>query len=406
MNKYLVYLSLLVMAGCNSKQAPDVPTTLVKQGTFIEELTEQGTIRAVSSIAISSPSVSYRYGSLKISKIVEDGEEVVKGDTLVIFDPSEIKKTIVSSEQQLEIAQAEYEKMKATQESEIEDLEADLEIARISQEISKINFDQAVYESEITRKEINLKLETANIALERAREQIENRKKIHQQELMQKNLVMKQHAAILQEANSSINSLFLVSPSNGIAIVRENWMTGQKIKAGDQPGSGALIELPDLSEMLAEVKINEVDISKIEPGLKVIIKADAYSDSTYTGTITTVANLAQNTSNTSKIKVFPVQILIDGVHKNLMPGLTVSCTIRIREIENTLFIPVESVFKIQGIENVYVKTGGGFKRQEVKIGVSNTDYAQILEGLKVGDEIALSDPFLNKQESQGNGKTN
>jgi hypothetical protein len=61
MNKYLVYLSLLIMAGCNSKQAPDVPTTLVKQGTFIEELTEQGTIRAVSSIAISSPSVSYRY---------------------------------------------------------------------------------------------------------------------------------------------------------------------------------------------------------------------------------------------------------------------------------------------------------------------------------------------------------
>jgi len=53
---------------------------------------------------------------------------------------------------------------------------------------------------------------------------------------------------------------------------------------GDQPYSGTkLIELPDLNEMLAEVKINEVDVSKILPGMKVIITPDAYSDTTYVG---------------------------------------------------------------------------------------------------------------------------
>lgn len=405
MSKYLILLSFLVVSACSARKVQEVEITIVKRGTFTEELTEQGTIRAVNSISITPPSTSYRYGTLKISRIVEDGKVVEKGDTLVIFDPSEFKKAIINSQQQLEIAKAEYDKLKATQESEIEDLEADLEIAQLSQEISKINFDQAVFESEITRKEINLKLETANIAMERAKEQIGNRKKIQQQELFQKTLTMKQNTAILDDANRSINSLFLVSPSNGIAILRENWMTGQKLRVGDQPGGGSLIDLPDLAEMLAEVRINEVDISKIVPGLKVVIKADAYSDSTYAGEISTVANLAQNKDYDSKIKVFPVKIKIDGQHKNLMPGLTVSCKIRIREIQNVLFIPVDCVFKSQGIEYVYVKSGSGFKRKDVKIGAINTDYAIVSEGLAEDDEVALADPFLNKQEEKANGKS-
>ncbi|HBB90513.1 MAG TPA: hypothetical protein DC042_02020 [Bacteroidales bacterium] len=403
MNKNLILLTFLCLAACSGKEVQEVQTTLVKKGTFTEELIEAGTIRAMNSIAISPPPSSYRYGNLKITRLVEDGTEVNKGDTAIIFDPSEVKKAIVNSQQQLEIARAEYDKMKATQESEIEDLEADLEIARISQEISKINFDQAVFESEITRKEIRLKLETANIALDRVREQIGNKKKIHQEELIQKGLAIKQLTAVMVEAERFLNSLFVVSPSKGIAIIRDNYMTGQKWQAGDQPYGGAIVDLPDLSVMLAEVKINEVDVSKITPDLKVVIKADAYSDSTYTGVVTTVANLAQNKDYQTRIKIFPVQIKINGQHASLLPGLTVSCKIRVREIPDVLFIPVEGIFKTDGIEYVYVRSGSGFKRKDVKIGASNTDYAVITEGLAEKDEIALADPFLNKQENQDNG---
>lgn len=404
MSKNLILFVCVALTACGGQKTQEVQTTLVKRGTFTEELTEEGTIRAVNSLSINAPSISYRYGSLKMTKVVEDGKEVEEGDTVIMFDPSEIKKAIVNSQQQLEIAKAEFDKMQATQQSEIEDLEADLQIARISQEISKINFDQAVFESEITRKEINLKLETANIALERVQEQIENKKKINEEDLFQKSLTIKQLTVALDEANRNINSLFVVSPSKGIAILKENWMTGNKWQAGDQPYSGfPLIELPDLSEMLSEVKINEVDVSKITPGLKVVIKADAYADTTYTGEVTTVANLAQSKDYRSKIKIFPVQIKIIGKPANLLPGLTVSCRIRIREIPDVLTIPVEAIFKIQGIEYVYIKSGSVYERKEVKIGASNTDYAIVTDGLSENDEIALADPFLNKQEGQTNG---
>ena len=399
MKRRMIFLLFIILISCKGKEASDIQVTKVKRGTFMEEITEQGTVEAVNSITVSAPTISYRYGALKIAKIVEDGEEVSKGDTIMIFDPSEIKRAIIQAEQQIEIARAEHEKLKSTQQSEIEDLEADLELARIAQEISKINFETSVYEPEATKKEIQLKLQSATIALNRAMEQIENKKIIHREDLIQKSLTIKQLTSTLADANSSLNSLFVVSPANGIIIKEENWTTGQKWTVGDQPWSGSkIIELPDLSEMRAEVKINEVDVSKVIPGQRVEIRPDAYSDSSYTGKVESVANLAQNKDYKSKIKIFPVQIRITGQSKTLLPGLTVSCMIIVSEIAGVLYIPLESLFKEQGLEYVYLKSGSGFKRRDIKTGAINTDFAIVTDGLNENDVIALSDPFLKKED--------
>jgi HlyD family secretion protein len=399
MIRRIIFLMLTILLSCRGKEDADTQVTKVKKGTFMEEITEQGNVEAVNSISVSAPTISYRYGALKIAKIVEDGAEVKKGDTIMIFDPSEIKRSIIQAEQQLEIAKAEYEKLKSTQQSEIEDLESDLELARISQEISKINFETSVYEPEATKKEIKLKLESATIALNRAMEQIENKRVIHREDLIQKSLTIKQLTNTLGEANRSLSSLFVVSPANGIVIKEENWSTSQKWAVGDQPWSGSqIIELPDLSAMRAEVKINEVDVSKIIPGQRVEIRPDAYSDSVYAAKVESVANLAQNKDYKSKIKIFPVQISISGQSKKLLPGLSVSCRIIVSEIPGVLFIPLESFFKDQLSEYVYLKSGQGFKRRDIKTGAINTDFAIVMEGLRENDIIALSDPFLKKEE--------
>jgi multidrug efflux pump subunit AcrA (membrane-fusion protein) len=401
MTRRVIILLLVLQVSCRGKDNADTEVTTVKRGTFLEELTEQGSVQAVNSISITAPVISYRYGSLKLARIVEDGEEVRKGDTLMIFDPSEIKRAIIQAEQQLDIANAEYEKLRSSQQSEIEDLEADLELTAISQEIARINFETATYEPEATRKEIKLRLESATIALDRAKEQIENKKIIHKEDLLQKSLTINQLKTTLADANTSMNSLFVVSPANGIAIKEQNWSTQLKWGVGDQPYSGSkLIELPDLEQMRAEVKINEVDISKVLPDQRVEIRPDAYSDSSYTGKVEHVANLAQNLDYKSKIKIFPVQIRIEGKSKTLLPGLTVSCKIIVSEIPDVLFIPLESLFNELGTDYVYVKSGSGFKRQNIKTGSVNANYVIVKEGLKENDIIALSNPFLNLEEVQ------
>lgn len=156
---------------------------------------------------------------------------------------------------------------------------------------------------------------------------------------------------------------------------------------------------------MAEVKINEVDALKISTGLEVRITPDAFSDTSYDGVITWIANLAQSKDRNSKIKVFPIGIHIPESNELLMPGLTVNCKIKISELSDVLLIPLDAVLQDETSEYVYVKTGSGFKRRDIKIAKYNADYACIEKGLKEDEEISLSDPFLNKMEEKEEGES-
>ncbi|MDA3930265.1 MAG: HlyD family efflux transporter periplasmic adaptor subunit [Prolixibacteraceae bacterium] len=403
MKNLAYFLIFLLFWSCGNNNESEIPLAEVRKGVFYLEIHEEGEIKATTSTNISSPNISWRYGMLKITQMVDDGSEVLAGDTVVVFDPSEVKKVIVDSEASVEMKKAELEKLTAEQESSMEELKADLEVTRLSQQISRIQFESANYEAEIKRKEIQLNLEKANIALERAVEQIDNKKKIQFEELKQKQLEITQTKNQLSDANETLQKLYLVSPTPGIAIINKNWSSGNKFQIGDQTWSGyPLIELPDLSELKAEVQINEVDISKIMKGLRVEIKPDAFSDSIYDAEVIAVANLAVNKDRDSKIKVFPVDILIKTTSENLLPGLTVSCRIIVDQIDDVMYLPIEAVHSTPDNDFVYLQTKTGFIKQEVELGQSNTDFIIIKTGLDVKNNVALINPFIEDEEQTAN----
>lgn len=403
-----IILLIILSSACSKKETQQVPTGKVVKGTFYIDIYEEGEIEAINAINISAPFISWRYGNLKITDIVKDGDEVKVGDTLIYFDPSDVQKGIIEAEGRLEISIAELEKMKAQHESDLEELKADYEVTRISQEISKINLSAAEYESEIKKKEIKLNLDKADISLDRAKEQIDNRIKIQKEEIRQKNLSIEQDRSRLNEAHETLRMLSVVTKSPGIAIISRNWSSGNKFQVGDQCWAGMpVITLPDLSELKATVKINEVDIAKISKGLKVEIKPDAFSDSIFTGTVNSVANLAVNKEGSNKIKVFPVEIYLDRTNKNLLPGITVSCRIIIDEIKDALYAPLDAVKNEGDKYYVFKKKGSGYEKTEVETGTSNSDFIIITKGLDEGDEIALVDPFINtddKNKTEGETK--
>ncbi|MBN1927275.1 MAG: HlyD family efflux transporter periplasmic adaptor subunit [Prolixibacteraceae bacterium] len=404
--KYLyLSLALLLLFSCGEKNSQDIPVAQVRKGTFYLEIYEEGEVNAIRSTNIISPNISWRYGMLKIMQIVEDGSEVETGDTLIVFDPTEVRKAIVDSEANLEMKKAELKKLKAEQESAIAELEADLEITKLSLEISKIDLESSDYEADVKKQEIQLNMEKAKIALDRAIEQIENKKKVQQEELKQKHLEISQSEKQLEEGHETLSRLSLISPSNGIAIITRNWSSDAKFQVGDQCWSGnTLIELPDLSQLKVKVLINEVDIAKITKGLRVEVKPDAFSDSVYNAEIISVANLAINKERNSKIKVFPVDILIKTPAKNLLPGLTVSCRIIVDQIENVLSVPIEAVHSTPDADYVFVQKGKSFKKQMVKLGQSNTDFVIVNEGLTEDDVVSLIDPFIEADQEEENPK--
>lgn len=377
-------------------------TTSVKEGEFYVDLVEEGEINATNAINISSPAMSWRFGMLKITQIVEDGAKVEAGDTVMMFDPSEVHKAIQDAEAQLEIARAELAKLKAQQASKIEELKANIRVSELSLQISEINLQQATYESDVTRKEIQLNLDKASIALDKAKKEVENQEKIHYQEVQQSTLKISQLEANLSEAEETLGRLTVVSPAPGIAIIRENWLTGNKWQVGDQPWSGnPMIDLPDLDELKVEAKISEVDISKVNLGLRAEIRLDAFSDTVYGGKVITVANLAQFKERDSKIKVFPVEVLIEGSSPVFLPGMTVSCRIIVDKVEDVLYIPLEALFTEGNEHYVFVKSGSTYDRKEIITSQKNNDYVIVREGLEKGQLIALADPFASNETTEG-----
>jgi HlyD family secretion protein len=204
MRRYIFILLIPLFVGCNQSDKQDVETTKVKRGMFVLDVTEEGEVDATRAINISSPSLSWRFGMLKIDMIIEEGTIVKAGDTVIMFDQAEVIKAKMDKESELEIARADLEKLKASQQSKINELEANLKVTEISHKISEIYFEQSVYDADITRKEIKLDLEKARITLDRARSEIINQKQIHSQEEQQAMLRIRQLEAEVQEAQSTL----------------------------------------------------------------------------------------------------------------------------------------------------------------------------------------------------------
>jgi len=398
----LVFLLAFAVTSCGGKKtATVIPEAVVSHGTFLIDIYEEGEVEALNNTHITAPDIPWRFGGLKISQIVPDGSDVKAGDTVVIFDPSEVQKAILDHEDRLVVSLAELEKLKAQQSQEMESLKADYEIAQITQEISRIELEGAAYESEIRRKEIELNLEKADISLKQAAEQIENRKKVQTEDLRQKMLDIQKDRDRLAEAYETLERLHVVSPQPGLAIINYNYSTDTKYQVSDQCWGGTqLIDLPDLSKMKVKININEVDISKVKKDMDAEIRPDAYSDSVFTAHVISIANLAVNKERRSTIKVFPVEVLVDRADENLLPGLTVSCRIIVDRIDDVDYIPLEALHTEGDKSYVYRSNATGYDKVEVETGATNTDYIIITKGLHKGDRVALTDPTVKEEKKE------
>jgi multidrug efflux pump subunit AcrA (membrane-fusion protein) len=114
-------------------------------------------------------------------------------------------------------------------------------------------------------------------------------------------------------------------------------------------------------------------------------------------TISFVAPIATVKNN---VKGFQVQALIDKPNPRLRPGMTVNMTVPIASVDDAVSVPIAAVFKGDGNKKVvYVRNGETTEKREVKIGVTNIDFAQILAGVEVGEQIMLVEPEKAQKRS-------
>jgi hypothetical protein len=182
----------------------------------------------------------------------------------------------------------------------------------------------------------------------------------------------------------------VTAPKSGMVIYARDW--NGKRGPGSQVSSWdpVIAELPDLSEMITKVYINEVDITKVLPGQKAIITVDAFPGKEFKGMVLTKANIGEQVRNFDT-KVFEVIVLLSSIDSLLRPAMTTGISILVDSIPNCIQVPLEAI-QVDSVSFVYLKTKTGFTKQEVVTGPSNDISISIAAGLQRGDQISLNTP--------------
>ena len=180
-------------------------------------------------------------------------------------------------------------------------------------------------------------------------------------------------------------------------------------KAGDTldatRGQTTMAIIYDLSYLKFDMALDELDISQVDVGQKVMITCDALDLRGIEGEITKVSVVGTTSYNST---TYPVTVKVYNPPKGLLAGMNVDAELIIEEAENVLTVPVAAV---QRGSVVYVKDNGtkpendnapeGYRSVRVESGISNENYIEIKSGeLKEGDTIyvpqavrATTDPF-------------
>jgi HlyD family secretion protein len=216
-------------------------------------------------------------------------------------------------------------------------------------------------------------------------------------------------------------------------IIRRPVELGDTVTSGVSSfNAGTIIAtVADVGTMIIKAGINEVDIGKVRLGQDVKISLDAYPKVRFGGRIARIAPAARIEE---KVKIFDVEVDVDRQGQELRTGMTANLDVLGDRVAGVLTTPVEALFKRDDKEVVYVKkpevpkvaesksffssvfaagkddpTPAGkieekdrwkekFELREVETGLASFDRAEIVKGLKAGEEVAVEDPTRPKEK--------
>ncbi len=196
----------------------------------------------------------------------------------------------------------------------------------------------------------------------------------------------------LQLVEDRLRKTKVLAPMDGTVLAAATPLVeGMVVIAAASVNNGTtLMTIANLSKLLVEMQINQVDYRALTPNQIVKLRAESLKDIEMEARISFISPVA---AAKNSVKGFQVKALIDKPNERLRPGMTVNIVIPIGSADDAVSVPIAAVFKGEGRNKiVYVRHGESTEKRQVKIGVTNTDYAQIISGVNEGEEILLVEP--------------
>ncbi|CAN5324386.1 efflux RND transporter periplasmic adaptor subunit [soil metagenome] len=271
------------------------------------------------------------------------GQQVRQGEVLAILSStsiSELRSELQSAQRRAALARTTYERERGLWE------------ARISPEQDLLQAQAALQESEIA---------------------------VH-------NAAQKLKALGAASTASSLSSYELRAPFAG-SITEKHLTLGESVKE-DAPA----FVLSDLSTVWAEFVVAPGDLAAVRVGQKVTVTSSALTGSVE-ATVSYVGPLLGEQTRTARARATLVNP--DAAWR---PGLFVTVSVAAAPVPVAVAIPADAVQTVEDKPSVFVAIADGFELRHLKTGRSDSTTVEVLEGLRPGESIAVSNTFVIKSE--------
>lgn len=348
-------------------------TEQVRRQDLSESITANGEIQAKRQVKVGT-SVTAEIKEIHI----KDGQWVKEGELLVTLDQERYRQQLAQAELGLRSAKE------------------DLRIAAATLQKQRLTFGrkQTLHQQGLLSHE---EFQDAKLALDGADTGQQRAQVAVQQAEAQ--------VALAQDALSKT----VIRASMGGRVTGIKAEKGETAIAGTNNLVGAtLLVISDLTELLAEMKVGELDVVKLKPGQPAEITVDALPGRMFQGSVLEVASSVEkgNTVGMAQdAQTYRVRVALKGTEEELSalrPGMSSRIAVLSNKVQQVVAIPLQAVQEresksgslgiLSGSRPVaYVLKDGKAQERTLKVGLTTRRAVQVLEGLKEGETL-LSGP--------------
>jgi len=376
MNKKIKYIAaaiaVIVIAGLiiffvargKGKTLQDGESFITKRGSVTHFTEQTGIIKAQVGAIVK---VGTRATGVLTRLKYQVGDYVKKGELIATIDDREL----LANKRNLE--------------AQIEEQKRDLEAKDAQYLYSKTNYEreERLLEKEFTTKDTvdkakrELDVAVAQVALGKAK--------------------VKEAVEKLKALEVSLSYTKIYAPISGF-VSQVTTQEGETVVAGLSAVN--LITVIDATKLEMWIYVDETDVGRVKPGMKVEYWVDAYRDKKFSGTISLIYPQPEIKEN---IVYYLAILKIDPKDTAfLKPEMTTHVRIIIDEKSDVIVVPNGAIRFEDGKNVVYVKVKDKAERKAVTTGIRDDKFTEIISGISEGERVVI--PAAKKVTTPGTKK--
>ena len=358
----------LAFSGCGAADADEklFETARIERGDIEHRVIATGKIEPYSIVEIRS-----KVNGIIKSIAVDEGDAVHKGQPLMQLDRDILETRVAEATATLAKATARHE-------------QALIEASTVESDSAKKKFERA---SELLARGLvaQEQMDEAETALAVANQQYRAR----QAAVSMARAELSAAAAALERSEDELGYATILSPMDGIVLSR-NVDVGSAVASVVSTMGTHLMTLGDMREIHLVGDVDESDIGLVAEGMPARITVESFPDRKFRGIVRKLAPLGVEKE---KIMNFEVEITIEAADMPLRANMTADAEIIVAKHENVLLAPQNAVRYKRSesyVESPDPETETGRRQIDVTLGISGTDYSEVLAGLSEGAEVIVS----------------